>query len=369
MGEWRWRLSLRLRSGTQAAGAHLHLLLATVGAVDRNPLNVHVPAPVRLVVRVAHVVAELGASAADVALRHGYAFVEFSGIVERVESRSPRECDSRSDIVSLGSGSGKVRPILSLDFTPIVSLEVGALEPTSDTHGITSGGQLRELFLAATDWLETNVPAVNALNVFPVPDGDTGTNMLLTLRSGHRHANEALDESSAFGSGRFAAELARGALMGARGNSGVILSQYLNGFARALEGVSDASPTDLARALTGAADAAYGAMSSPVEGTILTVARAAADGASSATGGSDPADPAATLLAAAEAAEAAVEQTPQLLPVLADAGVVDSGGQGLALLLRAMTATLSGDDLGPPIESTEPVTIDQSWLANQQQEE
>ncbi len=243
------------------------------------------------------------------------------------------------------------------------------MERTSDAHGITSGGGLKELFLTATDWLETNVPAVNALNVFPVPDGDTGTNMLLTLRSGLRRAHEALDDSSGFGSGRFAAELARGALLGARGNSGVILSQYLNGFARALEGVGDASGADLARALTRAADAAYGAMSNPVEGTILTVARAAADGASAATGAAGAADPAATLLAAAKAAEAAVERTPQLLPVLAEAGVVDSGGQGLALLLRAMTATLSGEDLGLPIESAEPVTIDQSWLANQQQEE
>ncbi len=243
------------------------------------------------------------------------------------------------------------------------------MEPTSDAHGITSGGRLRALFLVATDWLEINVPAVNALNVFPVPDGDTGTNMLLTLRSGLRHANEALDDSSVFGSGRFAAEFARGALMGARGNSGVILSQYLTGFAQALDGVNDAIPADIARALTEAADAAYGAMSNPVEGTILTVARAAADGASAAVGEYTTADPAATLLAAAEAAEAAVERSPQLLPVLAEAGVVDSGGQGLALLLRAMTATLSGDDLGPPMESAEPVTIDQSWLANQQQEE
>jgi DAK2 domain fusion protein YloV len=224
------------------------------------------------------------------------------------------------------------------------------------------------LFQVATDWLDTNCSAVNALNVFPVPDGDTGTNMLLTLRSGLRRADETLPTGSGFDAGAFASEMSRGALMGARGNSGVILSQYLKGFASGLTGVADAGADDLARALSEAANAAYSAMSNPVEGTILTVARSAGEAALAATT-LESGNPAGTLLAAAGAAEMAVERTPDLLPVLREAGVVDSGGQGLALLLRAAAAALAGGNPGPQLESAGQVAIDQAWLAGQQQTE
>ena len=229
-----------------------------------------------------------------------------------------------------------------------------------------SGQVLGGLFQAAADWLETNAAAVNALNVFPVPDGDTGTNMLLTIRSGLRRTTEALAGDPGLGAGIVSAELARGALMGARGNSGVILSQYLGGFARGLDGIDAAEATDIARALTSAAEAAYGAMSNPVEGTILTVARSAGDAAAEAAGADRP-DALKTLMAAAGAAEEAVARTPELLPVLAQAGVVDSGGQGLAILMRAAAAALAGTSPGTPLEAAGAVGIDQAWLAEQPQ--
>ena len=257
----------------------------------------------------------------------------------------------------MGSTSGKAA-------APVVE-EDQALERIPGPPDSCTGLQLRDLLRAATEWLEINVPAINALNVFPVPDGDTGANMLLTLRSGLRRAGEVLGNGPEFDVATLTAEVARGALMGARGNSGVILSQYLNGFARALDGVSSATAEDLARALSGASDAAYSAMSNPVEGTILTVSRSAGDAAVSAAG-AETGTVAVTLLAAAEAAQAAVERTPELLPVLAEAGVVDSGGQGLALLLRAAAAARTGADPGPRLEATQHVAIDQTWLAEQQ---
>ena len=242
--------------------------------------------------------------------------------------------------------------------------EVRMAEPTPNPVQSCSGKQLDELFQAAADWLETNVNAVNALNVFPVPDGDTGTNMLLTIRSGLRRTTEALAEDSTLPAAAVSTEFARGALMGARGNSGVILSQYLGGFADGLAGVEMATSTDMARALTSAADAAYGAMSNPVEGTILTVARSAGVAASIAAQRVDLSE---TLIAAAESAQEAVARTPDLLPVLAQAGVVDSGGQGLAILLRAAASALTGTSPGTPLEATEIVGIDQAWLAEQPQ--
>ena len=240
------------------------------------------------------------------------------------------------------------------------------VEQTPDAAQSCSGQRLDELFQAAANWLETNVAAVNALNVFPVPDGDTGINMLLTIRSGLKRTTEALAGDPALGAGAVSAELGRGALMGARGNSGVILSQYLGGFAQGMTGVDMAAAADVARALTTAADAAYGAMSNPVEGTILTVARSAGNAAAASAERPDLSE---TWSAAAEAAEEAVARTPDLLPVLAQAGVVDSGGQGLALLLRAAASALAGTSPGMPLEATGVVGIDQTWLADQQQAE
>jgi DAK2 domain fusion protein YloV len=224
-----------------------------------------------------------------------------------------------------------------------------------------TGPELLRLIAAAAGWLETNAAAVNALNVYPVPDGDTGTNMLLTLRTALREAQKAADGDVA----AVAEAIARGALMGARGNSGVILSQYLQGLARGLRGVSVLlQGKELAEALAEAARAAYGAMSKPVEGTMLTVARAAGDSAQAAALGR-AASLTETFFAAAEAAEEAVSRTPDLLPVLKEAGVVDSGGQGLALLLRAAANTYGGLDLGPALQTAGATFIDESWLERQ----
>jgi DAK2 domain fusion protein YloV len=185
--------------------------------------------------------------------------------------------------------------------------------------------------------LERHVAEVDALNVFPVPDGDTGSNMLATMRA-------ALAETAALAEDQRSLEnvsraLAFGALMGARGNSGVILSQILRGMADAAEGRRRANGLDLAYALQRGADKAYAAVIRPVEGTILTVMRDASSGAVQAA--ERDASVESVLEAAVSSAEVAVERTPSLLPVLRDAGVVDSGGQGLFLLLRGMLLDLA----------------------------
>lgn len=204
------------------------------------------------------------------------------------------------------------------------------------------GPLLREMLGAASRGLEGQAAAVNAINVFPVPDGDTGTNMSLTMRA----AVEAATDDA--GAGAVARAMARGALLGARGNSGVILSQILRGLGEGLAGRDEAGPGELAAALNEAADAAYAAVSEPVEGTILSVARAAANGAQEAASRAGT-DLDTVLAAATEAAGEAVQRTPQQLAVLAEAGVVDAGGQGLFLLLEGALRCLRGEstDLAP----------------------
>ena len=178
-------------------------------------------------------------------------------------------------------------------------------------------------------WLAANQEEVNRLNVFPVPDGDTGTNMLLTLQS----AVEDVRESNAQDVGRIAAIAAHGSLMGARGNSGVILSQIFRGFARAVQGKRDVGPEELAEAFQEAANAAYRAVNKPTEGTILTVAREAGKAASAAA--SEPGATARSVIqATAAGARAAVERTPSQLAILREAGVVDAGGYGLQVMLE-----------------------------------
>ncbi len=188
---------------------------------------------------------------------------------------------------------------------------------------------LLEAFRAAVANLEAHVDEVNALNVFPVPDGDTGSNMMATVRA-------ALDEAEALGESgtaeRIAAAAAFGALMGARGNSGVITSQILRGVAEALAGKTRFNALDLANALDAGTRAAYGAVAKPVEGTILTVMREAS-GAAVRTAEQNR-DLEAVLRAMVEAAHDAVARTPTLLAVLREAGVVDSGGQGLYRLMQ-----------------------------------
>ena len=199
------------------------------------------------------------------------------------------------------------------------------------------GAGLLGAFRAAVANLEAHVDEINALNVFPVPDGDTGSNMLATVRA-------ALEEAEGLGSSgtaeRIAAAAAFGALMGARGNSGVITSQILRGVAEGLAGKTRFNALDLANALDLGTKAAYGAVAKPVEGTILTVVREAS--AAAVTTAERERDLEAVLGGTVEAAHAAVARTPTLLAILKEAGVVDSGGQGLYRLLQGTFEYASG---------------------------
>jgi len=215
-------------------------------------------------------------------------------------------------------------------------------------------GQLfKRALLGSLSWLAANHEEVNRLNVFPVPDGDTGTNMLLTLQS----AVEDVKESNAAEVSKIAKLASHGSLMGARGNSGVILSQIFRGFARAVEGKSALTPAELAAAFEEAANAAYRAVNKPTEGTILTVAREA--GRAAATAASTPdANVPRVIAAAAAGARAAVLKTPSQLPILRDAGVVDAGGFGLQLILEGMLKSVEESEpaLAAPAETKRPVS-------------
>ncbi len=223
----------------------------------------------------------------------------------------------------------------------------------AETASALSGPDLRALFATAAAWLERNALAINAINVFPVPDGDTGTNMSLTLQA-------AVTEAQTAGPGvdAVAAALAHGALMGARGNSGVILSQYLKGFAARLAGLTRADGAALAAALAAGAEVAAAAVARPVEGTMLTVAREAGQAATAAAANGH--DAVEVLQAAVDAARAAVQRTPELLPVLREAGVVDSGGLGLCVVLEGALRHLQHEPL--PEEALNAGHIAPSWL-------
>ncbi len=199
------------------------------------------------------------------------------------------------------------------------------------------GQELKEMLATATTWLEKSASDIDALNVFPVPDGDTGTNMLLTMRSS---VEEAYQRGNATVSS-VAQAVAQGALMGARGNSGVILSQIWRGVAQGLKGKKYINGTDLADALIQASKTAYRGISNPAEGTILTVMKDAANAARDKAEKTN--DPIAVLEAAVEAAEDSVANTPTLLPVLKQAGVVDAGGQGLLTILDGVLRYLRGE--------------------------
>jgi DAK2 domain fusion protein YloV len=204
-------------------------------------------------------------------------------------------------------------------------------------HRACNGAGLLGAFRAAVASLEANVDEINALNVFPVPDGDTGSNMLATVRAALAEA-EALGEDGT--AERIASAAAFGALMGARGNSGVITSQILRGIAEGLAGKKRFNTLDLANALDLGTKAAYGAVAKPVEGTILTVIREAS-AAAVATAEREP-DLAVVLRSTVQAAERAVAKTPSLLQILKDAGVVDSGGQGLLRLFEGAEQFVRG---------------------------
>ena len=191
----------------------------------------------------------------------------------------------------------------------------------------------------ASDWLRAHVPSVNALNVFPVPDGDTGTNMSMTMRAALQEVGDERYSSVS----ELMREFAHGALMGARGNSGVILSQILRGCAKALDGEMTLSAAGLAKAFEEATTTAYKGVMKPVEGTILTVIREAAEAAERAVSDSD--DILYVLDAAFAEARNSLARTPDLLPVLAAAGVVDAGGQGLVLILEGIVRYLRGEEV------------------------
>ncbi|HYT35480.1 MAG TPA: DAK2 domain-containing protein, partial [Ktedonobacteraceae bacterium] len=228
---------------------------------------------------------------------------------------------------------------------PVVALGVTMQEQSPRTVrtqrprriSVFDGQDLKKALLAGAAWLEEHRDAINALNVFPVPDGDTGSNMSATMQAAIRGIAES-DETSA---GIIAAKLAHGALMGARGNSGVILSQTLRGLAQGLENKQTFAAPDLATALEEATRLAYRAVLKPVEGTILTVVRESADAARIGAERGD--DLVGLMQEVVTAARQSVARTPDLLPVLKHAGVVDSGGQGFCTILEGIWRYIRGE--------------------------
>ena len=193
--------------------------------------------------------------------------------------------------------------------------------------------------ISAAHTLSNAKQSVDELNIFPVPDGDTGTNMSMTITAAARELarldNPTVSET---------ADTASSALLrGARGNSGVILSLLFRGFSKGLKGRQEADGADLAAALTLGVEAAYKAVMKPTEGTILTVAREAADKGRQAAE-KDP-SPETVWAAICDEADASLQRTPELLPVLKKAGVVDAGGQGLCIILRAMLDVFNGGEI------------------------
>ncbi len=200
-----------------------------------------------------------------------------------------------------------------------------------------NGQDIRALFHAAYAWLERHYELVNRMNVFPVPDGDTGTNMLLTVK----RAWEEIAHDTSDHAGQVIGRLAHGALMGARGNSGVIFSQVLRGMTRVLETYAEIGSQELAVALKEGSKTAYRGVGKPVEGTILTVVRETAEAAEAAARLED--NVRFLFERALQAAQEALANTPNLLPVLKQAGVVDSGGMGFCYLWEGMTRALRGE--------------------------
>ena len=207
---------------------------------------------------------------------------------------------------------------------------------------ILQGSDLRQAMLGAVAYMELYRDAANALNVFPVPDGDTGTNMLLTLRAGIDQMNKDADKDAAW---EVAESIATGAFWGARGNSGVILSQLLRGFADGVVGSETIETSDAVAAFRSATDSAYGAVSQPREGTMLSVIRGASDATLRANDAGER-DVVSLWEIAYDGAIEALALTPEQLPVLKEAGVVDSGGLGVVAIIGGALRHLQGD-MGP----------------------
>jgi DAK2 domain fusion protein YloV len=242
---------------------------------------------------------------------------------------------------------------------------------------LLTGSDLKQAMRGAVAYLELYRDAANALNVFPVPDGDTGTNMLFTLRAGIEQMHKEDDAASA---GSVAESIATGAFWGARGNSGVILSQLLRGFADGIAGSIEIESGLAVAAFGSATDSAYTAVSQPREGTMLSVIRGASDAAATAYHSGEE-DVVALWQTAYDGAIAALEFTPEQLPVLKDAGVVDSGGLGIVAMLGGALKHLRGE-IGPATDlglrslgrlidpaQTESVAIDADFLESHESEE
>ncbi len=220
-------------------------------------------------------------------------------------------------------------------FSHQVNLEQ-SLAGQKNTHLTINGQELKNLIFSSLRWLKANQQVVNALNVFPVPDGDTGTNMLLTMQS----AFHDIAESNESNVGKVAKDIAQGALMGARGNSGVILSQILRGFARVLDSQPEMDAQLFSRALSESRNTAYKGVVRPVEGTILTVIKDVSIAVEKSINRTS--DLVEILEDAVKAADESVKYTPELLPILKTAGVVDSGGKGLYFILDGMLRSIKG---------------------------
>lgn len=229
------------------------------------------------------------------------------------------------------------------------------MEQVTGTYLDLGGQELKQMVRAALSWLRQHQATINALNVFPVPDGDTGTNMTLTMTSAWNEIEHLADDNI----GEIAAKVAYGALMGARGNSGVILSQIWRGVARGLDHHTRMNVQGLSEAMQKASETAYKGVVKPVEGTILTVIREVAEEAQVAAEQTN--DVVLMLERLVQRAKAAEARTPALLPVLRQAGVVDSGGQGLVIILEGMLRSLQGlsvDEIERPVQMVDLSTVD-----------
>ncbi len=229
-----------------------------------------------------------------------------------------------------------------------------SLPPATDgrklaKENLLDGQGLKELIIAGMTWLKTNQQTVNALNVFPVPDGDTGTNMVLTMQAAYTEIANSGENNV----GKMAHSVAQGALMGARGNSGVILSQLFRGFARAMDSLDEVDAATIVKALVEAKNTAYKGVVRPVEGTILTVAKDISIEAEKAL--AEGADKSNLLMRIVNAADISVKHTPELLPILKQAGVVDSGGKGLFFILEGMLRYLNGLSLEVAVTVVQPL--------------
>ncbi len=211
------------------------------------------------------------------------------------------------------------------------------------------GLSFKVLIEASLNWLRTNQQIVNALNVFPVPDGDTGTNMVLTMQAAYDEIVNLPERNF----GKMAHAVAHGALMGARGNSGVILSQIWRGFARSVDHIDQLDAETFAKAFTVARDTAYKGVVRPVEGTILTVVKDVAAAAEAAM--DHTTDPFVVLEKIVQEADQSVQRTPDLLPVLKEAGVVDAGGKGLFFILEGMLRYYKGLPLDVMTAAVQPL--------------